>query len=110
LTISPDGKFLAEGPTPGENIQIRDVETGKVVQTLANGSKHSMKVPRMVYTQGHRVLIAWDNITSAKEIAVPHQSLGGCERYYRAADRISGGLAAQPRRVPERQIPGGDAR
>ena len=73
LTFTPDGKFLAEGPTPRDNIQVRDVETRKVVQTLANGTKRSMNVPRMAYTQGGRVLIACDNITSAKEIAVPHR-------------------------------------
>ena len=73
LTFSPDGKFLAEGPTPRENIQIRDVETRKVVQTLANGTKRSMNVPRMAYTQGGRVLIGCDNILVAKEIAVPHR-------------------------------------
>jgi WD40 repeat protein len=73
LTFKPDGKFLAEGPTPRENIQIRDVETRKVVQTLANGTKRSMNVRRMAYTQGGRVLIACDNITNVKEIAVPHR-------------------------------------
>ncbi len=72
LTFTPDGKFLAEGPTPRDNIQVRDVETRKVVQTLANGTKRSMNVPRMAYTQGGRVLIACDNITYGKEIAVPH--------------------------------------
>ncbi len=73
LIFSPDGKFLAEGPTPRENLQIRDVETRKVVQTLANGAKQSMNVPRMAYTQGGRVLIACDNITFTKEIAVPYR-------------------------------------
>ncbi len=73
LTFSPDGKFLAEGPTPRENIQIRDVETRNVVQTLANGTRQSMNVPRMAYSQGGRVLIACDNITFVKEIAVPHR-------------------------------------
>ena len=73
LAFSPDGKFLAEGPTPGENVQVRDMETRKVVQTLANGTKRSMNVPRLAYTQGGRVLIACDNITPAKEIAVPHR-------------------------------------
>ena len=38
----PYGKFLAEGPTPRENLQIRDVETRQVVQALANGTKLSM--------------------------------------------------------------------
>lgn len=70
LTFTPDGKFLAEGPTPGDNIQIRDVETRKVVQTLANGSKRSINVPRMAYTQGGRVLIGLDNTTSEKEASV----------------------------------------
>jgi WD40 repeat protein len=73
LTFSPDGKFLAEGPAPRENIQIRDLETRKVVQALANGTKRSMNVPRMAYAQGGRVLIACDNIASGKEVAVPHR-------------------------------------
>jgi len=73
LVFTPDGKFLAEGPTPRENIQVRDVDTRKVVQTLANGTKQSMNVPRMAYTQGGRVLIACDNITLVKEAAVPHR-------------------------------------
>jgi WD40 repeat protein len=73
LTFSPDGKFLAEGPTSRENIQIRDVETRKVVQTLANGAKLKMNVPRMAYSQGGRVLIACDNITFVQETAVPHR-------------------------------------
>jgi WD40 repeat protein len=73
LAFTPDGRFLAEGPTPGENIQIRDMETRKVVQTLTTGTKRPMNVPRMAYTQGGRVLIACDNITPAKDIAVPHR-------------------------------------
>ena len=73
LTFSPDGKFLAEGPTPRENIQIRDMETRKVVRTLANGTRRSMNVPRMAYSQGGRVLIACDNITFVKKTAVPHR-------------------------------------
>ena len=73
LTFSPDGMFLAEGPTPRDTIPIRDVETRKVVQTLANGTKRSMNVPRMAFTQGGRVLIACDNITFSKEIVVPHR-------------------------------------
>jgi WD40 repeat protein len=73
LAFTPDGRFLAEGPTPGENIQVRDVATRKVVQTLANGTKQLMSVPRMAYIQGGRVLIACDNITPGKEVAVPHR-------------------------------------
>ncbi len=73
LAFSPDGKLLAEGPTPGANIQVRELETRKVVRTLVNGTKRSMNVPRMAWSQGGRVLIACDNITLAKEIAVPHR-------------------------------------
>jgi WD40 repeat protein len=72
LAFSPDGKFLAEGPAPGGNIQIRNVATRKVVQTVAETAERSMNVPRMAYTQGGRVLIACDNIRFAKEIAKPH--------------------------------------
>jgi WD40 repeat protein len=73
LVFTPDGKFLAEGPTPRENIQVRDVDTRKVVQALANGTKQLMNVPRMAYTQGGRVLIGCDNIMLVKEVAVPHR-------------------------------------
>jgi WD40 repeat protein len=73
LTFSPDGKFLAEGPTPRENIQIRELQTRKVVQTLANGTQRSMNVPAMAYSQGGRVLIACDNIMFVKEIPAPHR-------------------------------------
>jgi WD40 repeat protein len=73
LTFSPDGKFLADGPASGENVQVRDVETRKVVQALDNGTKRAMSVPRMAYTQGGRVLIACDDITFKKETAVPHR-------------------------------------
>lgn len=73
LTFTPDGKFLAEGPTPRESIQIRDMETRKIVQTLANGARQPMSVPRMIYTQGGRVLIACDNIPSEREIAEPYR-------------------------------------
>jgi RNA polymerase sigma factor (sigma-70 family) len=73
LTFTPDGKLLAEGPVLGETIQVRDVETRKVVQELSVGTKRSMNVPRMVYTQSGRVLIACDNIPSAKAAAVRHR-------------------------------------
>jgi RNA polymerase sigma factor (sigma-70 family) len=73
LAFTPDGRFLAEGPTPGEDIRIRDVETRKVVQTLAGGTKRSMNVPRMAFIQGGGVLIACDNLASGKDRAVPHR-------------------------------------
>jgi WD40 repeat protein len=73
LTFSPDGKFLAEGPTPSDIIQIRDVETRKVVQAFATGTKQMMSVPRIAYTQGGRVLITCDNILLSKDIVVPHR-------------------------------------
>jgi RNA polymerase sigma factor (sigma-70 family) len=73
LAFTPDGKFLAEGPTPRDNLQVRDLETRKVVQVLAPDAKRLMNVPQMAYTQGGRVLIACDNITLVKEIVVQHR-------------------------------------
>jgi WD40 repeat protein len=73
LTFTPDGKFLAEGPTPRDTIQVRDMQTRKAVQALASGTKRSMNVPRLAYTYGGRVLIGCDNIPATKEIAVPHR-------------------------------------
>ena len=43
------------------------------MQTLSNGAKHSMNVPQMAYTQDGRVLIACDNMTFTKEVAVPYR-------------------------------------
>jgi len=73
LAFSPDGRFLAEGPTPRSNIQVRDLGTRKVVQELAKGQKQSMSVPRLTYAQGGRVLIGCDNILLRKDIPVPHR-------------------------------------
>jgi RNA polymerase sigma factor (sigma-70 family) len=73
LAFSPDGSLLAEGPTPGESIHVRDVATRKVVQTLTNGTKRPMNVPRIAYTQGGRVLIACDNIPAEKDTPIPHR-------------------------------------
>jgi WD40 repeat protein len=73
LAFSPDGRFLAEGPAPGNSIRIWDLETRKVVRALAGGTGRPMNVPRLVYTQGGRVLIACDNFPSVKGIAVPHR-------------------------------------
>jgi beta-lactamase regulating signal transducer with metallopeptidase domain/WD40 repeat protein len=73
LTFSPDGRFLAEGPTPRANIQVRDVASRRVVRTLTNAARRSMNVPVMAYSQGGRVLIACDNITFTKNISVPHR-------------------------------------
>jgi RNA polymerase sigma factor (sigma-70 family) len=75
LAFSPDGTFLAEGPARGEDIRIRDVETGKVVRTLADGTRRPMSVAAMAYTQGGRVLIACDNVTSGKGGTVPRLTL-----------------------------------
>ncbi len=73
LAFSPDGKFLAVGPAPGRDINVFDVKTRKVVQTLNNGTELSMNVPRLAYVQGGRVLIACDNALYEKEINVPHR-------------------------------------
>lgn len=73
LTFSPNGKLLAEGPSPRENIQIRDLETRQVVQTLANSARRSMDVPRLMFAQGGRVLIACDDILLDKKIPVTHR-------------------------------------
>ncbi len=62
LAFSPDGKFLAEGPTPGESIQIRHLETRKVVGTLTDRAKRTMNIPHLAYAQKERVLISCDNV------------------------------------------------
>ncbi len=73
LAFTPDGKSLAEGPAPGDSISVRDVATRKVVRTLTNGTKRSLNVPRMAYTQGGRVLIACDHGADGKDVAVPRR-------------------------------------
>src|SRR5262249_14378501 len=73
LEFTPDGKLLAEGPTPGDTILVRDAQTRKVIQTLGNGTERSMNVPRMGFAQGGRVLIGCDNMAKAKDADGPHR-------------------------------------
>jgi RNA polymerase sigma factor (sigma-70 family) len=84
LAFSPDGKFLAEGPMPGESIQIRDLDTRKIVQTLRDSPKKPMNVAQMVYIQGSRVLITSDH---GKDNALPH--------HIKLWDTVSGSIAHQ---------------
>jgi beta-lactamase regulating signal transducer with metallopeptidase domain/WD40 repeat protein len=73
LAFSPNGKLLAEGPSPGKDIQIRDLEAKKVVQTLVNDTSRAMGIPRLTFTQGGRVLVACDDIVLNKKIPAPHR-------------------------------------
>ncbi len=73
LAFSPNGKLLAEGPSPGTEIQIRDLESKKVVQTLANDAGRAMDIARLTFSQGGRVLVACDDIALDKQIPVPHR-------------------------------------
>ncbi len=73
LAFSPNGKLLAEGPSPGKDIQIRDLESKKVVQTLANDAARAMDIARLAFTQGGRVLVACNDILLDKKIPVPHR-------------------------------------
>ncbi len=56
IAFSPDGRTLAEGPHAANDIQLRDLETKKVVQTLT--VNRPLSVPDLTFTQGGRVLIA----------------------------------------------------
>lgn len=73
LAFSPDGKLLAEGPSPRENIVIRDVATRQIAKSLVKGNRVWMNVPRLLFTQGGRVLIAVDSIEVAKNVPAPHR-------------------------------------
>jgi WD40 repeat protein len=73
LAFTPDGRFLAEGPTPGDDIRIRAMATYKIVQTLSGGAKRPLNVARLAYTQGGRVLIACDNPVGEQASTEPHR-------------------------------------
>lgn len=73
LAFSPNGKLLAEGPSPGKEIQIRDLESKEVVQTLANDAARAMDIARLAFTQGGRVLVACDDILLDKKIPISHR-------------------------------------
>jgi WD40 repeat protein len=62
LAFSPNGKLLAEGPSPGKEIQIRSLESKQVVQRLTHDTTRTMDIARLVFAQGGRVLVACDDI------------------------------------------------
>ena len=104
LTFSPDGKFLAEGPTPGENIQIRDVETRKVVQTLANGAKLDDERPAngLLARRAGANRVRQQHVRARDGRAAPHQPVGHGGRFPGPPTPDSGRVAANLRRVAER--------
>ncbi len=71
LAFSPDGKTLAEGPSPRDAVRLRNVATRKIERSLFNGTKQSLDVPRMAFAQGGRLLIAANAIQTSN--AVPHR-------------------------------------
>src|SRR5690606_19551454 len=73
LTFSPDGQYLAEGPDSRKEIQIRDVATRQIVQSLDNGTELSMHVRSTAFSQGGRLLIGSDDITYIESITVPYR-------------------------------------
>jgi len=69
----PKSSVAIDGGVWQENIQIRDINTRKIVQTLANETGRSMNVPAMAYSQGGRVLSGCGDITFIKEIPGPRR-------------------------------------
>ena len=65
LAFSPNGRLLAEGPTPGVDIQIRDLETRKLVQTLAgaDGQLHGYSGRGGLATKAR--LLALEGVTTS---------------------------------------------
>lgn len=65
LAFSPDGKLLAEGPQSAADVQIREIDSGRVIRSLS--VDRSLSVPHLSFTQGGRVLIACDNTVSGEQ-------------------------------------------
>ncbi|MEM7312464.1 MAG: M56 family metallopeptidase [Planctomycetota bacterium] len=59
LAFSPGGEFIAEGPSDGNTVNIRDVQSRSVVRSLE--APRGIKAAGLRFTQGGRVLIGADS-------------------------------------------------
>ena len=111
LAFSPDGRFLAEGPTKNRHVRLHDLNTNLVVQTFSAG--HDLSVPHLAFTQGGRVLIACDNTMTkgqSNPIARPRIFLWDTADGSLAHQLTVFGPSAIFRRFPERTPPGRSSR
>lgn len=58
LAFSSDSRYLFEGPDTRRDIQVRDLNTMKVVRRLKDDTGHSMSVKNMQLTDGGKTLVA----------------------------------------------------
>lgn len=74
FAFSPDSRYVAEGPGPRENIQIRDMNTLQVVRAVDDGAKHSMITSGLTFTSDGLTLIACNSVTvNENKLKIPHR-------------------------------------
>lgn len=74
LRFSPDGRYLAEGPDSRLNIQVRDMQTLKIVNALEVEIRSPLSVLGMALTRGGKTLIAGNAITvDETKLKIPHR-------------------------------------
>ncbi len=74
LTFTPDGQYLAEGPAACKDIQIRDMRTLKVVDSLTDEVESPLTVSSMDITPDGRFLVAHNEVSvDATKRWIPHR-------------------------------------
>lgn len=75
FAFSPDSRYLAEGPGPRENIEIRDMETLQVISRVDDGgAKNSMITSGLTFTADGATLIACNSIlVNENKLKIPRR-------------------------------------
>jgi WD40 repeat protein len=75
LVFSPDGKFVAEGPDTRMAIEVRDVATLKVAQTLSDPAQPRvpLTVAGMTFADSGKTLVFGNGVSLIETIPVPHR-------------------------------------
>jgi RNA polymerase sigma factor (sigma-70 family) len=75
LVFSPDGKLVAEGPDKRMTVEVRDVATLKVAQSLADPAQPRvpLTVAGMTFTDAGKTVVFGNGVGLIETVPVPHR-------------------------------------
>lgn len=73
LAFSPDSRLLAEGPDFRTTLEVRDLSTLKVVQSVQDELRSPLYAGGIAFGRDGRTLISGNGVTLVETIKVPHR-------------------------------------